>query len=203
MQSSAPSSDGPRTIASRSWGFVTGGRVVRGSDVSAHPGEHAGILHRGGTILGTSRVNPLTVEEGRRRPSRTRSSTAYDAVVAIGGGNAVRRGQAVRTRAQGGRIPKTIDNDLKRDGLHLRVRHRGLHRHRGDRSPTQHGRVSQAGLVVEVMGRHVGWIATHSGIRRRGGRDPRSRGAGGPGGGGGHLKRRYAGGTSFSIVVVA
>src|SRR5262244_2069987 len=116
----------------------------------------AGILHRGGTILGTSRVNPFTIDNDLNGTDYT---FGFDTAVSI--------------------ATEAIDRLHSTAESHKRV------------------------IVVEVMGRHVGWIATHAGIA--GGADvilvpeePADLAAVAE-----QLKRRYASGTSFSIVVVA
>ena len=61
-------------------------------------------------------------------------------------------------------MPKTIDNDLGGHRLHVRLRHRGEHRDGGHRPPAHDGGIHHRALIVEVMGRHAGWIALHAGM---------------------------------------
>ena len=164
----------------------------------------AGILHRGGTILGTSRVNPLKVEGGADQVLANVAKHGIDAVVAIGGEGTL--SAAARLFDHGLKvvgIPKTIDNDLNGTDYTFVFDTAGsIATEAIDRlhsTAESHKRV----IVVEVMGRHVGWIATHAGIA--GGADvilvpeePADLAVVAE-----QLKRRYAGGTSFSIVVVA
>ena len=164
----------------------------------------AGILHRGGTILGTSRVNPFTVEGGAEKVLANAARHGIQAVVAIGGEGTL--SAAARLYEHGLQvvgIPKTIDNDLNGTdytfGFDTAVSIATEAIDRLHSTAESHKRV----IVVEVMGRHVGWIATHAGIA--GGADvilvpeePADLAAVAE-----QLKRRYAGGTSFSIVVVA
>jgi ATP-dependent phosphofructokinase / diphosphate-dependent phosphofructokinase len=164
----------------------------------------AGILHRGGTILGTSRVNPFTVEAGADKVLANAEKNGIEAVVAIGGEGTL--SAAARLFEHGLKvvgIPKTIDNDLNGTdytfGFDTAVSIATEAVDRLHSTAESHKRV----IVVEVMGRHVGWIATHAGIA--GGADvilvpeePADLAVVVE-----HLKRRYAGGTSFSIVVVA
>jgi 6-phosphofructokinase 1 len=164
----------------------------------------AGILHRGGTILGTSRVNPFTLEGGVEKVLSNAARHAIEAVVAIGGEGTL--SAAARLYEHGLAvvgIPKTIDNDLSGTdytfGFDTAVSIATEAIDRLHSTAESHKRV----IVVEVMGRHVGWIATHAGIA--GGADiilvpeePADLAVVAE-----HLKRRYAGGTSFSIVVVA
>ncbi|MEU0672657.1 6-phosphofructokinase [Streptomyces sp. NPDC006172] len=125
-----------------------------------------GILPRGGTVLGSSRTNPLHEEDGVRRIRDTLADDGVDALVAIGGedtlGVAARLGDEHGVPCVG--VPKTIDNDLSATdytfGFHTAV---GIATEAIDRLHTtaeSHMRV----LVVEVMGRHAGWIALHSGL---------------------------------------
>lgn len=125
----------------------------------------SGILHLGGTILGTSRTNPFAKDGGPQKVIENINKLGIDALVAIGGDDTL--GVAHKLYGMGINtigIPKTIDNDLSAtdftfgfdsavnvvmnalDNLHS--------------TAESHHRV----LVVEVMGRHAGWIATYGGL---------------------------------------
>jgi ATP-dependent phosphofructokinase / diphosphate-dependent phosphofructokinase len=128
------------------------------------PREISGILPRGGTILGTTRTNPYKVDGGV--DGVRRSFEQLDALVAIGGEDTL--GVASRVYAEFEApvvgVPKTIDNDLSGTdytfGFDTAV---AICTEAIDRLHTtaeSHNRV----MVVEVMGRHAGWIAVHSGI---------------------------------------
>jgi 6-phosphofructokinase 1 len=165
--------------------------------------EVSGLLPRGGTILGTTRTNPYKVDGG---VERVRESFEYlDALVAIGGEDTL--GVAARLYAEFQSpvvgVPKTIDNDLSGTdytfGFDTAV---SICTEAIDRLHTtaeSHNRV----MVVEVMGRHTGWIAVHSGIaggadvilipERPVDLDEVAR----------ELRRRHASGKNFSIVVVS
>jgi 6-phosphofructokinase 1 len=167
------------------------------------PREISGILPRGGTIIGTTRTNPYKVDGGLDGVKR--SFEELDALVAIGGedtlGVAARIYKEFDAPVVG--VPKTIDNDLSGTdytfGFDTAV---AICTEAIDRLHTtaeSHNRV----MVCEVMGRHAGWIAVHSGIA--GGADviliPE------------HpvdyddvcaeIRRRHDGGKNFSIVVVS
>lgn len=125
-----------------------------------------GILPRGGTILGSSRTNPLKAEHGVRRIRDNLDRYEVDALITIGGedtlGVAATLSDAYDIHCVG--VPKTIDNDLSATdytfGFDTAV---GIATEAIDRLHTtaeSHMRV----LVVEVMGRHAGWIALHSGL---------------------------------------
>jgi 6-phosphofructokinase 1 len=164
-----------------------------------------GILPRGGTILGTSRTNPFARDDGPGQIRETMAALHIDGLIAIGGEDTL--GAASRLNDQHDvpvlGVPKTIDNDLAATDVTfgydtaLQVATEAI-----DRLHTtaeSHHRV----MVVEVMGRHAGWIALQSGIA--GGADviliPErpfdidevcSL-----------LRRRHARGRAFSIVVAA
>ncbi len=126
-----------------------------------------GSSPRGGTILGTSRTNPYAGEgDGTRAQSaRSLESQGVDALIAIGGEDTL--GVAARL-AEGGLpvvgVPKTIDNDLGGTdftfGFHTAVQIATDAIDRLHTTAESHNRV----IVVEVMGRHAGWIATYAGI---------------------------------------
>jgi phosphofructokinase-like protein len=126
----------------------------------------SGILPRGGTILGTSRTNPYKVEGGVERVLETFEREGLTALVAIGGEDTL--GVAARLHAEHGfpvvGVPKTIDNDLNGTdytfGFDTAVFIATEAIDRLHTTAESHNRV----MVVEVMGRHTGWIALHSGI---------------------------------------
>jgi phosphofructokinase-like protein len=124
-----------------------------------------GILPRGGTILGSSRTNPYASDDGQSRVLETVQQTGVDALVVIGGEDTL--GVAVRLSAAGLPIvgvPKTIDNDLGATdytfGFDTAVMIATEAIDRLHTTAESHHRV----LIVEVMGRHAGWIAWHSGV---------------------------------------
>jgi 6-phosphofructokinase 1 len=197
-----------RGVAEHSlYGFRNGWAGVLNDDASELTLEStAGILARGGTILGTSRTNPFAdgAGDGSERVRASMRARSLDALIAIGGEDTL--GVALRLHDEGVPVvgvPKTIDNDL--DGTDVTV---GFHTavqivtdaiDRLHTTAESHNRV----MVVEVMGRHAGWIATYAGIA-----------------GGGdailvperpfdidevcaHIRSRHARKRSFSIVVVA
>jgi 6-phosphofructokinase 1 len=124
-----------------------------------------GILPRGGTILGSSRTNPYKSEDGERRVLETMERLGLDGLIAIGGEDTL--GVAAKLSATGFPIvgvPKTIDNDLSGTdytfGFNTAVTIATEAIDRLHTTAESHHRV----LIVEVMGRHSGWIAWHSGI---------------------------------------
>jgi ATP-dependent phosphofructokinase / diphosphate-dependent phosphofructokinase len=128
-----------------------------------------GILPRGGTILGSSRTNPFSESgSGRSGVERIKDNMAglgVDALIVIGGEDTL--GAAARLHAEGVPVvgvPKTIDNDLGGTdytfGFDTAV---NIAMEAIDRLHTTAESHHRA-LIVEVMGRHVGWIALHAGL---------------------------------------
>ncbi|GAA3396543.1 ATP-dependent 6-phosphofructokinase [Streptomyces roseoviridis] len=148
-------------------GFRDGWRgVVDGDAVPLDVPAVRGILPRGGTVLGSSRTDPFAVPDGVRRLKENLAKQRSDALVVIGGRGTL--GIAARLHTEHGvpcvGVPKTIDNDLPATdwtfGFDTAV---GIATEAIDRLHTtadSHRRV----LVVEVMGRHTGWIALHAGL---------------------------------------
>ncbi|MBA2614380.1 MAG: 6-phosphofructokinase [Actinobacteria bacterium] len=130
------------------------------------PREISGILPRGGTIIGTSRTNPYKSERGVEAVLRHLEEAHLDALVAIGGEDTL--GVAARLHAEHEvpvvGVPKTIDNDLSATdytfGFDTAVTIATEAIDRLHTTAESHNRV----MVVEVMGRHTGWIAVMSGI---------------------------------------
>ncbi|MCW2598194.1 MAG: Diphosphate--fructose-6-phosphate1-phosphotransf erase [Frankiales bacterium] len=124
-----------------------------------------GILPRGGTILGSSRTNPLKVEGGVEKIQTNLKRVGVDALIAIGGEDTL--GVATQLAALGINVvgvPKTIDNDLGATdytfGFDTAVQIAVDAIDRLHTTAESHHRA----LIVEVMGRHAGWIALHSGL---------------------------------------
>jgi phosphofructokinase-like protein len=167
--------------------------------------EISGILPRGGTILGTSRTNPFKSDGGVERVLETFREHGLDALVAIGGEDTL--GVAAKVNAEHDLpvvgVPKTIDNDLSGTdytfGFDTAVWIATEAIDRLHTTAESHNRV----MVVEVMGRHTGWIAVMSGIA--GGADmilipeePATVEQACA-----ELRRRHERGKDFSIVVVS
>jgi 6-phosphofructokinase 1 len=126
----------------------------------------SGILPRGGTIIGTSRTNPFKVEDGPELVLEHFREQGLDALIAIGGEDTL--GVAARLHREQAfpvvGVPKTIDNDLNATdytfGFDTAVSIATEAIDRLHTTAESHNRV----MVVEVMGRHTGWIAVQSGI---------------------------------------
>ncbi|MBA3422542.1 MAG: 6-phosphofructokinase [Thermoleophilaceae bacterium] len=124
-----------------------------------------GILPRGGTILGSSRTNPLAREDAIDRIRETMESLGISGLIAIGGEDTL--GAAAKLHSQGLPVigvPKTIDNDL--GGTDLTFGFDTAIQIATDAVDRLHSTAEShhRNLVVEVMGRHAGWIALYSGI---------------------------------------
>ncbi|MEI6249623.1 MAG: 6-phosphofructokinase [Actinomycetes bacterium] len=124
-----------------------------------------GILTRGGTILGSSRTNPFKIENGVALIQQNLDALGVDALIAIGGEDTL--GVAKKLAEEGVHVvgvPKTIDNDLNGTdytfGFDTAVNIATEAIDRLHTTAESHHRA----LVVEVMGRHAGWIALHSGM---------------------------------------
>src|SRR4051794_200457 len=167
--------------------------------------EVSGILPRGGTIIGTSRTNPFKLDGGVDAVLRNFADNSLDALVAIGGEDTL--GVAARLHDEHDfhvvGVPKTIDNDLSGTdytfGFDTAVFVCTEAIDRLHTTAESHNRV----MVVEVMGRHTGWIAVMSGIA--GGADvilipeqpvPIEDACE-------EIRRRHGRGKDFSIVVVS
>ena len=125
----------------------------------------SGILHRGGTVLGTSRTNPYKDKAALEKLKENFKNLGLNALIVIGGEDTL--GAAVRLSQDGYNVvgvPKTIDNDLSGTdftfGFDTAVNIAMEAIDRLHSTAESHRRI----MVVEVMGRHAGWIAIHSGI---------------------------------------
>jgi 6-phosphofructokinase 1 len=147
-------------------GFRNGWRGAMEGDLMVLDVERCrGILPRGGTILGTSRTNPYKVDGGPHQVLDTLRANRVDSLIAIGGDDTL--GVAAKLYDEGVSIlgvPKTIDNDLSATeftfGFNTAVQIATDAIDRLHTTAESHDRV----MVVEVMGRHAGWIATYAGI---------------------------------------
>jgi 6-phosphofructokinase 1 len=123
------------------------------------------IIKNGGTILHTTRTNPFTRKDGPEQVLRNVSRLGLDALVAVGGEDTL--SVAAKLAENGLKVvgvPKTIDNDIVGTdvtfGFDSAVNVTVEAIDRIETTATSHDRI----MVVEVMGRHAGWIAASSGI---------------------------------------
>src|ERR1700709_1083189 len=127
--------------------------------------EVRGILPRGGTILGSSRTNPFKIDGGVEKIKNNLAELGIDALVAIGGEEPL--GVATKLSELGVNVvgvPKTIDNDLGATdytfGFDTAV---NIAMEAIDRLHTTAESHHRA-LIIEVMGRHAGWVGLHAGL---------------------------------------
>ena len=139
--------------------------VINGESMDLGVGNVRGLLPRGGTILGTSRTNPYKSDDGAEKVKATLARDRVSALIAIGGEDTL--GVAHKLTGDGVQVvgvPKTIDNDLSATdftfGFHTAVQIATDAIDRLHTTAESHDRV----MVVEVMGRHAGWIATYAGL---------------------------------------
>ncbi len=125
----------------------------------------SGIIHRGGTILGTSRTNPVKNPEVKSLVLENYKKLRLDALIAIGGDDTLGAGLELwKSGMNIVAVPKTIDNDVDGTdytfGFDTAVQIATEAIDRLHTTAESHNRI----MIVEVMGRHAGWIATYSGI---------------------------------------
>ncbi len=187
-------------------GILDGWRgLVEADTIEMTPERASGILHVGGTILGSSRTNPFKKEADLKRALENVKALGLDAIVAIGGDDTL--GVALKLYKEHNvptvGVPKTMDNDVGETefciGFDTSIEIVTEALDRLHTTACSHHRV----IVVEVMGRHAGWVAVYGGMA--GGADfiaiperpvnLQEIVA--------NLKRRYELGKCFSIIVVA
>jgi phosphofructokinase-like protein len=148
------------------FGFRKGWKGVLENDAIELTRENtSGILHKGGTILGTSRTNVYKIEDGEARVLASLRERGIDVLIPIGGDDTL--GVARKLFAAGFPtvgVPKTIDNDLNGTdftfGFQTAVQIATEAIDRLHSTAESHDRV----IVCEVMGRDAGWIACYSGL---------------------------------------
>ena len=125
-----------------------------------------GILPRGGTILGTSRTNPYKVEDGVKKALDTLRKERIDALIAIGGedtlGVANKLYKEHKLNVVG--VPKTMDNDLDATDYTFGFDTSATLAMEAAERLVDTGRSQRRIMVLEVMGRHAGWVALYTAI---------------------------------------
>jgi len=127
--------------------------------------EIKGIIHKGGTMIKTSRTNPLKMQDGVKKAAQNFKKLGLDALIAIGGDDTLSVAAAL---SESGLnvvgIPKTIDYDVPETeftiGFDTAVNLAMRTIENLQDTAESHDRV----FVVEIMGRHAGWIALYSGL---------------------------------------
>jgi 6-phosphofructokinase 1 len=127
--------------------------------------EISGIIHRGGTILGTSRYSPFEEEGGKEKLMENILKADFDSIISIGGEGSMHVAQlALEAGVNVIGVPKTIDNDIYGTdysfGFDTAVNIATEAVDRLHTTAESHHRI----MILEVMGRHAGWIALYSGI---------------------------------------
>ncbi|WP_111721517.1 6-phosphofructokinase [Homoserinimonas sp. OAct 916] len=148
-------------------GFTGGWKgVVEGDFVPLDRHSVRGLSRQGGTILGSSRTNPFEGERGGpENIQKMLDENGIDAMIAIGGeGTLTAAGRLTDAGLKIVGVPKTIDNDIEATDYSfgfdtaVQIATEAIDRLRT--TAESHGRC----MVLEVMGRNVGWIALHSGM---------------------------------------
>ena len=153
----------------KSWpvlGFRYGWKgMIDNETIALNDSSVSGILHRGGTILGTSRTNPYKNPDHLTKVKQAFKANNLDALIAVGGEDTL--GVAAKLAKEGFPIvgvPKTIDNDLACTdftfGFDTAVNIAMESIDRLHTTAESHNRV----MVCEIMGRHAGWIAIYAGL---------------------------------------
>jgi 6-phosphofructokinase 1 len=147
-------------------GFLDGWKgLVKKEHIKLDLDSVSGIIHRGGTILGTSRTNPYKTEGDAEKCKNNFKAMGLDVLIAIGGEDTL--GVATKFSKEGLNVigvPKTIDNDLSATDYSfgfdtaINIATEAIDRLRT--TAESHHRI----MVVEIMGRHAGWIAAYAGI---------------------------------------
>jgi len=140
--------------------------LVRGDINPLNLSEVREIVDRGGTILGTSRTNPYNVENGVEQVLNSIKKFKLDAIIAIGGedtlGVANRLFKEENVNLVG--APKTMDNDLSGTDYTFGFDSSVTWAIEAMRSLQDSGRSHRRIMVLEVMGRHAGWVALFAGM---------------------------------------
>jgi ATP-dependent phosphofructokinase / diphosphate-dependent phosphofructokinase len=148
-------------------GLLDGWRgLTEGDTIDLTHDRVSGILHVGGTILGSSRTNPFKKEADLKKALANVKALGLDAVVAIGGDDTM--GVALKLYKEHGfpgvGVPKTMDNDVGETefciGFDTSIQVVTEAIDRLHSTASSHHRI----LVVEVMGRHAGWVALYGGM---------------------------------------
>jgi len=155
--------------AKKSWsvlGFKNGWKgMIDNETVVLNDRSVSGILHRGGTILGTSRTNPYKNPEHLEKVKQAFKVNNLEALIVVGGEDTLGvAAKLAKEKFPVVGVPKTIDNDLACTdftfGFDTAVNVAMECIDRLHTTAESHNRV----MVVEIMGRHAGWIATYAGL---------------------------------------
>ena len=147
-------------------GFLDGWKGVRDGLVRPLPlSEMVGVVGEGGTILGSSRTNPFHAPEDAVKVDASLESAGVDALVAIGGDDTLSAALAYHRR--GGKVvgvPKTMDNDVNGTDWTFGFDSASSVAMEAAGRLRDTARSHHRAIVLEVMGRHAGWVALATGL---------------------------------------
>ncbi|MCK4244544.1 MAG: ATP-dependent 6-phosphofructokinase [Candidatus Omnitrophica bacterium] len=147
-------------------GILEGWRgLIEGKSQPLGLKEVEGIVERSGTILGTSRVNPYKEEKGVERVKENMKKWSLGALIAMGGEDTL--GVAEKLFAEGVKIvgvPKTMDNDLSATDYTFGFDSSATRAMEAASALIDTGSSHRRVMILEVMGRHAGWVALFTGI---------------------------------------
>ncbi len=148
-------------------GFLEGWKgMLTGEAGPLAPADVEEIVGRGGTILGTSRTNPYKKENGVSQVLETFKKLGLDALIAMGGedtlGVAARLFREHKCPVVG--VPKTMDNDLSATDFTFGFDTSATLAMEAGQRLLDTGRSHRRIMVLEVMGRHAGWVALYTAI---------------------------------------
>jgi len=147
-------------------GVLEGWRgLIEGKTTSLGLKEVEGIIEKSGTILGTSRTNPYQEEEGAKKVKENIKKLGLEALVAMGGEDTL--GVARKLFEEGVKVvgvPKTMDNDLSATDYTFGFDSSVTRALEAASVLIDTGRSHRRVMILEVMGRHAGWVALFTGI---------------------------------------
>lgn len=139
--------------------------LVNGNAVELKREHVSGILDRGGTILGSARINPFKIENGVEMVKENIKKFSIDSIICIGGEDTnIIMHRLSQYNIKGVGVPQTIDNDINFNdysvGFDSAVEIATDAIDKLHTTASSHHRI----MILEVMGREAGWIALYSGV---------------------------------------
>lgn len=140
--------------------------LIDGNLFKIHLQDVEELIDKAGTFLGTSRTNPFKVEDGVNRVLNTINNYGLDAILAMGGedtlGVASKLFQEKKVNVVG--APKTMDNDLSATDFTFGFDSSVTRAVEAMKSLEDTGKSHHRVMILEVMGRHAGWVALYTGL---------------------------------------